>query len=108
MRLPGLTAILGLAVLNCFLGCSGQRLAYEMHRVVAHDRIMLPLLSEVAFALQPWFYVVAVAVVLFGGLGLAGKLSEKALMYGVVGFLILDVAWLVVSLWGFSMVHFLL
>lgn len=108
MRAFALTALLELVALNCFLAYSGPALAREMHRVVVHDDIKLSLLSNAAFALQPWFYLVSLAALGVTGFGFGRRLSERALIYAVVSFLVLDVIGLLASLWGFGSVHFLL
>ena len=58
--------------------------------------------------MQPWFFLVAAAALVIACLGFSRRVSDKGLIYGVVGFLALDIVGLVVSLWGFSQVHFLL
>ena len=108
MRAFALTALLGLVALNCFLAYSGRTLARDMHRVVVHDGVKLSVLSESAFVLQPWFYVVALAAFVVAALGFRHRLPERGLIYGAVSFLVLDILGLLISLWGFSYVHFLL
>jgi len=108
MRVFALTSLFGLIVLNCLLSYSGQALAQEVHLVVVHDHLELSALSKAAFALQPWFYAVAVAVFVVMALGFRHKLSDQRLIYAVVSFFVLDVIGLVISLWGFGVVHFLL
>jgi hypothetical protein len=108
MRAFALSALLGLVALNCFLAYSGQTLAREIRRVVVHDGVKLSVVSEAAFILQPWFYLVALAAFVATGLGFGRRLSEHVLIYAVVGFLVLDIVGLLLSIWGFSHVHFLL
>jgi len=108
MRAFALTALLGVIALNCFLAYSGHALSEDMRRVAVHDGVKLSVLSEAAFRLQPWFYLVAFAAVVVSGLGFGRRLSERALTYAVVSFLVLDIIGLLISLWGFSYVHFLL
>ena len=103
-----LTGLFGLAVLNCFLAVSGQALAREMRRVALHDGVKLSALSDAAFALQPWFYLIALAALVATGMGFAKRLADRGLIHAVVGFLVLDVVGLLISLWGFTHVHFLL
>ena len=108
MRAFALVALLGIVALNCFLAYSGQSLAQDMGRVVTHDGIKLTVLSKAAFALQPWFYLLAAAAFVAAGLGFSRRVTERGLIYLVVSFLVLDIIGLLVSLWGFSYVHFLL
>ena len=108
MRTSALAALLGLVILNGFLSYSGRALARETRRTAAHDGVKLPLVSEAALVLQPGFYVVAVAAFAATALGFRRRLSEKALIYSVVGLLFLDVFGLFVSLWGVGLAHFLM
>jgi hypothetical protein len=108
MRPFALTALLAIVVLNCFLAFSGQALAQDMGRMVAHDGVTLSTLSRAAFALQPWFYVLAAATFVAAALGFNRKVAERGLVYLVVSILVLDIVGLLVSLWGFGYVHFLL
>jgi len=108
MRAFTLTALLGVVALNCFLAYSGHSLSEGMRRVAIHDGVKLSVLSEAAFRLQPWFYLVALVAVAVSRLGFRHRLSERALIYAVVSFLVLDIIGLLISLWGFSYVRFLL
>jgi hypothetical protein len=103
-----LTALVGIVALNSFLGYSGNALSQEMRREAVHDGVELSVLSEGAFRLQPLFYLVALAALAVSSLGFLHRLSENALAYAVVSFLALDIIGLLISLWGFSNIHFLL
>ena len=108
MRAFALTGLLGLALLNGFLAYSGQALANEMHRSYTHYGVKLSLLSQAAFALPPYFYIVAAAAVVLAALGFWRRTPEHKLIYGAFALLLLDVAGLFAMMWGFGVVHFLL
>jgi uncharacterized membrane protein YwaF len=108
MRTFALTALLGLFLFNCYLGFSGQVLARNMSQIAGRFGVKLSAFSEAAFALQPCFFLVALAVVVVAVLDWRRRLSERTLIYMVVGLLWLDVVGLLISLWGFSNVFFLL
>ena len=108
MRAFALTALLGIVALNCFLAFSGQILAQDTNRVAVHDGVTPSTLSKAAFALQPWFYLLAAATLVAAALGFSRRVTERSLVYLAVSFLALDIIGLLVSLWGFGYVHFLL
>lgn len=108
LRTFGLLTLLGLIVLNCFLAYSGQSLATQMRRAATHEGIQLSSFSQAALASQPAFYLVASAALVTVTLGFGRRFSEHLLIYVAFCLLVLDITGLLVSLWGFSSIHFLL
>jgi hypothetical protein len=105
MRTFALITLSGLVALNCFLAYSGQFLAEQMGRSYHHLGVKLPGLTYAALVLPPWFYVVALASLAVAGLGFFRRVTDSKLMVGAVCFLTVDVAGLLVSLWGFCVIH---
>jgi hypothetical protein len=58
--------------------------------------------------LQSGFYLLALWAFVAGLSGFADKLPERSDIYLLVFFMALDISGLLVSTWGFGMVHFLL
>jgi hypothetical protein len=108
MRLFLLTITFATAIFNCLLGYSGAVLSYVVRKSVDHLGVELSLLTEFAFDLQPWFYLLAFCVLVTGVLGLRRKLSENQLIILIVTFLAVDIFGLFISAWGFGTAYFLL
>jgi hypothetical protein len=101
MRTFSIALLSGLAALNCLLGYLTHQLAGPMYRAFTQYGTDLPLLTALAVHLPPWFYVLAVAALLVICLGLWRRLPDHKLVYAAVALLIVDVAGLLASLWGY-------
>ena len=106
MRRLTLTALIGIVLLNCFLAYSGQYLSSQVRQLAADHDSKLPALSVLGLAIPPWFYLVACVAILPAVLGLTRRLGEYGLIYAVVGLLLLDILFLLISLWGVGVLSF--
>jgi hypothetical protein len=108
MKVFLLSTLFAIAVLNLFLGYSGSVLSHEAHRAAVHWGIELSVTSQLAFAIQPWFYPLAFVALIIVALGITKKLPEWMPIYFIILFMALDIIGLLISTWGFGMIHFLL
>ena len=100
MRRFALGALLGIAALNCFLGYSGQALVNEIREGMKHYGTKFSNGTLIAFDLQPWFYLVAVAAIVIAGLGIRRKVRDDRLVHVGFSLLLCDVAGLLATAWG--------
>jgi uncharacterized membrane protein YwaF len=100
MRRFALTALFATALLNGFLAYSGQYLSAQVRQFMADHNTKPSYFSMTALALPPWFYVVAAVAVVVALFGVTRRVGDSGLIYTVVGLLLLDVAALLVMLWG--------
>ena len=101
MRTFSIALLSGLAALNCLLGYLTHQLAGPMYRAFMQHGTDLPLLTAIAVHLPPWFYVLAVAALLVICFGFWRRPADYKLVYAAVALLIVDVAGLLASFWGY-------
>ena len=100
MRTIALTGLGGVVALNGLLGYAGQHLADMMSLRLQHYGATVPALTVLALALPLGFYVVGAIALLVLGLGLWRVLSDGVMVCATFVFLILDIAVLLMLLWG--------
>ena len=100
MRRFALTTMFGVALLNCFLAYSGHYLSSQVRQFIADHQTKPSAFSLIALAIPPWFYLIAAVAVVAALLGLTRRLGDSGVVYTIVGLLLLDVAALLVLLWG--------
>jgi hypothetical protein len=100
MRKLALTILGAVVVLNGLLGYAGQHLAGMMNLRLQHYGATVPALTVLALGLPPGFYVVAVIGLVVLGLGIWRVLSDGKMLCAAFAFLLLDIAILLVLLWG--------
>jgi hypothetical protein len=100
MRTIALTGLGGVVALNGLLGYAGQHLADMMNLRLQHYGATVPAMTVLALSLPPAFYGLAVIGLLVLGLGLWRVLSEGKMVCAAFGFFILDIAILLLLLWG--------
>ena|ERR1043166_6031614 len=106
MRRFALTALVGVALLDCFLACSGQYLSSQVRQFAEDHGTKLPATSIAALSIPSWFYLLAVVAIVAALLGFARKLGDGALVYAVAGLLLLDIVALLAMLWGVGLLLF--
>ena len=104
MRTFALTALLGVAALNGFLGQFGQYLADNMRLRLQTYGATVPAITVMALALPPLFYVVEVAALLFAALGRWRVVADNKMIYAAFAFMVLDIATLLASHFAFTYV----
>ena len=106
MKRIALTTLLAIALLDCFLAYSGQYLASQVRQFGSDRHILLPGFSLITLTIPPWFYLFAVVAVVIAILGLTHKLSDCWLVYTAVVLLFVDIAALLLMLWGVGVIMF--
>ena len=102
MRKTALTVLGGVAALNGLLGYASQNLADMMNLRLQHYGAKVPALTLFALAVPPGFYVVGALALLTLGLGIRRIGSEDRMVWTAFALLTLDVAVLLLLLWGIT------
>ena len=102
MRKIALTVLGAAAALNGLLGYASQQLADMMNLRLQHYGAKVPALTVWALGLPPGFYIVAVLALIALGLGSGRVLRDGEMVCTAFALLILDVAVLLLLLWGIT------
>ena len=104
MRTFALAVLTFVAALNGFLGYCGQYLADSMRLRLQTYGATVPAITVMALNLPPLFYLVGVAALLVGALGLWRVIAANKMIYAAFVFLVLDIATLLASHFAFTYV----
>jgi hypothetical protein len=100
MKKIALIGLGGVVALSGMLGCATQHFADMMNLRLQHYGATVPAVTVLALALPPGFYVVGAIALFVLGLGLWRLLSDGVMVCAAFAFLILDIAVLLMLLWG--------
>jgi hypothetical protein len=100
MRKIALTGLGGVVAINGLLGYAGQHLADMMNLRLQHYGATVPALTVLALALPPGFYVVGAIALFVLGLGCWRVPSDGKMVCAAFAVLTLDIACLLMLLWG--------
>jgi hypothetical protein len=100
MRKIALTGLGGVVALSSLLGYATQRIADMMNLRLQHYGATVPGITVLVLALPPGFYVIGVMALVVLGLGLWRLLDDALMTRAAFAFLILDIAVLLMMLWG--------
>ena len=100
MRKIALTGLGVVVVFNGLLGYASQHLADMMNLRLQHYGARVPALTVWVLGLPPGFYIVAVLALLALGFGIGRVLRDGEMVCTAFALLIVDVAALLLMLWG--------
>src|SRR5512136_1661578 len=100
MRKIALIGLGGVVALSGWLGYATQHFADMMNLRLQHYGATVPALTVLALALPPGFYVAGIIALLVLGLGIWRVLGDGKMVCAAFALLTLDIAVLLLSLWG--------
>lgn len=104
MKKIAMSGLGGVVAVNVLLGYAGQNLAAMMNLRLQHYGATVPAITVLVLALPPAFYVAGGMALFALGLGFGRVLSDGLMVCAAFVCLILDIAVLLLMLWGVTYV----